>query len=158
MKDELIGLLKRMPDKTQINIITFAGTVRNWSEKIQALGGGGRERALRFVRGLGTGLHTNVYDSLERGLKDRRVDTVYLLTDGQPTTGRYTDTPGILRGVEELNRVRGVTIHCIAFGEESDLLRKIAEQNGGVYHFVTPGAPPNPPGSPTPPSERSRET
>jgi hypothetical protein len=43
-----------------------------------------------------------------------------------------------LKGVQELNRVRGITIHCIAFGEESDLLKQLAAQNGGVYRFVEP--------------------
>ncbi len=138
LKEELTRLLRKMPDDTMVNIITFDGEVRNWSEQLQPLARGGRERAIAFVNGLRTGLHTNVYDSLERGLKDRRVDTLYLLTDGQPTTGRYTDTPGILRGVQELNRVRGISIHCIAFGEESDLLKLLAGQNGGVYRFIEP--------------------
>ncbi len=141
LKEELTGLLKRLAGDAQVNIITFDGTVREWSKSLQPLSGGGRERAIAFVKGLETGLHTNVFDSLERGLADRRVDTIYLLTDGQPTTGRFVDTPGILRGVREINRVRGVAIHCIAFGEESQLLRALAAENGGVYRYVDPQRP-----------------
>ncbi|MCZ6795726.1 MAG: hypothetical protein O7J95_19135 [Planctomycetota bacterium] len=43
--------------------------------------------------------------------------------DGQPTTGRYSTPDGILEGTRELNRPRGVTVHCIAFGVESELLK-----------------------------------
>jgi len=32
--------------------------------------------------------------------------------------------------------VRNATINCIAFGEESPLLKDIAAQNGGEYRFV----------------------
>jgi HEAT repeat protein len=136
LKEELTRLLKEMGDDSQINIITFDGTVRSWSDQLRPLSRGGREKAVEFVLGLRTAPQTNVFDSLELALKDRRLDTIYLLTDGQPTTGRYVDTAGILKGVEELNRVRGVTVHCIAFGEESELLKQLAEQNGGIYRFV----------------------
>ena len=47
-------------------------------------------------------------------------------------------TPEILRAIRKINRGRRVTILCIAFGEESDLLKKLAEENGGVYRFVDP--------------------
>jgi hypothetical protein len=34
------------------------------------------------------------------------------------------------------NRVRGATIHCVAFGAESPFLKQLAEQNGGKYQYV----------------------
>ena len=67
---------------------------------------------------------------------DKRVDTIYLLTDGLPTRGRLTAPEAILKEIKLLNRTRGVTIHTIAFGAESNLLRQLAEQNGGQYRLV----------------------
>ena len=79
---------------------------------------------------------TNVYDTLEFALKDRNVDTIFLLSDGSPTAGRFTDIDSILREIKVLNRSRGVSINGIAFGERSDLLKQLAAENNGEYKFI----------------------
>lgn len=121
---------------TQLNIITFAQSYKPWQEALQPLGGAGREKVLSFVREISTDFGTNVFDALEFALKDKRVETIFLLIDGRPTYGKHIDPPSIVKEVEALNRVRGVVINCIAFGEESDFLKELAAQNGGVYRFV----------------------
>ncbi|HVR76536.1 MAG TPA: HEAT repeat domain-containing protein [Planctomycetota bacterium] len=136
LKRELVRLIKKLPAATQINILTFDGAFAAWQKELQPLAGQGRTRAVRFVEGLATGSGTNVFDTLEEGLKDRRADTIYLLTDGVPSAGRLTEPGAILREIQKQNRLRGVTIHCIAFGEESQLLKDLAAQNGGKYRFV----------------------
>ena len=136
LKAELARVIKMLPPTTQINILTFDANFKAWQKQLQPLAGSGRARAVGYVRSINTGSGTNVYDSLEHALKDKRVDTIYLLTDGQPTRGKITDAPTILKEIAKQNRVRGATIHCIAFGEESDLLKKLAAQNGGQYRFV----------------------
>jgi hypothetical protein len=88
------------------------------------------------VKGLDTSTGTNVFDSLEFALKDRRADTIYLLSDGEPSAGRITDIEGISKEIKAQNRVRGVTIHCIAFGADSELLKRLAKENGGEFRFV----------------------
>jgi hypothetical protein len=136
LKKELTRLLKKLPPETQINILSFDADFEAWQKELQPLAGQGRARAVQFVQGLGTGSGTNVFDTLEAALKDKRVDTVYLLTDGLPTRGRLVEPSAILREIAAQNRVRGITIHCIAFGEESPFLKDLAEQNGGQYRFV----------------------
>ena len=42
----------------------------------------------------------------------------------------------IIQGVEALNRTRGIIIHTIAFGAESELLKTLAKEHGGVYRFL----------------------
>lgn len=136
LKGELESTIRKLPADSQINILTFDATYRAWQKKLQPLAGGGRAKAVKFVRNIKTGSGTNVFDSLEHALKDKRVNTIYLLTDGMPTRGRITDPAAIVREIRVLNRLRSVTIHCIAFGEESDLLKKLAAQNGGEYRFI----------------------
>ncbi len=136
LKGELESTIRKLPADSQINIITFDATYRAWQKKLQPLARGGREKAIEFVRKISTGGGTNVFDTLEHALQDRRVNTIYLLTDGNPTRGRLTDPDAIVREVGVLNRLRSVTIHCIAFGEESDLLKQLAAQNGGKYRFI----------------------
>ncbi len=136
LKRELVRVLEALPETVSVNIIFFHASYSSWKKKLQPLTGKGRAQAVSFVKNIRNGTGTNVYDTLEFTLKDRRVDTIYLLTDGQPSRGKYTDAPSILREIEAINRVRGATLNCIAFGEESDLLKKLAAKNGGQYRFV----------------------
>ena len=136
LKKELSRLLRKLPADTHINIVNFDGDFAPWQKNLQPLAGAGRAKAVGYVEALNTGSGTNVFDTLEFALKDKRVDTIFLLTDGVPTRGRLTDPDAIIEEIKVLNRVRGVTIHTIAFGEESALLEKLAEQNGGQYRFV----------------------
>ena len=136
LKKEMTRLLKKLPADTFLNMISFDATFRPWQKALQPLKGKGRAKALSYVARITTGSGTNVFDTLEFALKDKRVDTIYLLTDGLPTRGRLTAPEAILKEIKLLNRTRGVTIHTIAFGAESNLLRQLAEQNGGQYRFV----------------------
>jgi hypothetical protein len=136
LKKEMTRLLKKLPADTFLNMISFDATFRPWQKVLQPLRGKGRAKALSYVARITTGSGTNVFDTLEFALKDKRVDTIYLLTDGLPTRGRIKAPAAIIKEIDILNRARGVTIHTIAFGAESDLLRQLAERNGGQYRFV----------------------
>ncbi len=136
LKRELTRLLKKLPSDTALNIICFDATYKAWQKKLQPLYGRGRSKAVDYVQNLNTGSGTNVFDTLEFALKDKRVDTIYLLTDGVPTRGRIKNPDAILAEIRKQNRVRAVTIHTIAFGEKSALLEKLAAENGGQYRFV----------------------
>jgi HEAT repeat protein len=136
LKKELARVIGELPRDTHLNMVTFSGVYKAWQDTLQPLSGGGRERALAFVKDITTAHGTNVFDTLEFTLRDKRVDTIFLLTDGLPTKGRFIDGPSILREVRALNRVRGVVIHCVAFGAESPFLKDLAKENGGVYRFV----------------------
>ncbi len=136
LKREMVRVVNELPKETFLNIITFAANYKPWQEALQPVDGAGREKVLSFVRGITMGIGTNVFDTLEFALKDKRVDTIFLLTDGEPRNGKYLDPPSILREVQALNRIRGASIHCIAFGEQSEFLKELANQNSGVYRFV----------------------
>jgi hypothetical protein len=133
MKDELTRILEKLPDDSLVNIIPFHRKPLPWKKELHPLRGGGRKEAIKFVRNLTTELMTNIYDTLELALEDKRVDTIFILTDGQPVGGKYDNPDDILREIGGLNRVRGAKIHCISFGRETQLLKKLAAQNGGDY-------------------------
>ncbi len=136
LKKELVRVIQVLPRDAAINIVTFHGNYSAWQKQLVPLAGQGRAMAIAYVQNLQTGHGTNVFDTLEFALRDRTVDTIYLLTDGIPTRGRITEPSAIIREIGALNRTRGATIHCIAFGEPSDFLEKLAKENGGEYRFV----------------------
>jgi hypothetical protein len=74
---------------------------------------------------------TNLFDALEAALLLRGVETVYLLSDGDPTS--LTDDDAILEAVRQLNHETRAAVHCVALGGSSRLLRRIAEATMGTY-------------------------
>lgn len=136
MKRELAGVVKKLPADAAINILIFDKRIRFWEKRLARLTPSTRKKALDYVAGLTTGGGTNIFDTIELAFRDPLVDTLYLLTDGQATTGRFKDGPGMVQGLLELNRARGITVHSIAFGRECEWMREAAADNGGQYTYV----------------------
>lgn len=89
---------------------------------------------------------TNIYDALEQAFniisaskeeKNLRkgADTIFLMTDGSPTRGKFTDPALIVSEIKRLNATRKITIHTIGVGEGhyAPFLRDLAAANGGQY-------------------------
>ena len=149
LKEELTALLKKLPEDSLVNIIPFSNAPQPWKKELHSLKGSGRDEVIAFIRGLTTSFGTNIYDSLELALKDDRVDTIYMLTDGEPYGGKYTASADIVREISALNRVRNVKIHCVGFGPEAAYLKDLSDGNGGDFRSIggepKPAAPPQKP-------------
>ena len=81
---------------------------------------------------------TNVYDALAAAFDDDRIDTIYLLTDGDPSAGEIVDAGTLREEVARWNSIRGIRIHCIAVGKDSPLkidrgLNKLWGRKGSVF-------------------------
>ncbi len=133
MKDELARILGELPPETYVNVVPFHRNPFPWKKELHSLKGRGRDEAIKFVRGLTTGFGTNIFDTLELALGDRRVDTIFLLSDGMPVGGKYSAPEDILREIGAINRIRGAKIHTVGFGRETSFLKALAAQNGGEY-------------------------
>jgi uncharacterized protein YegL len=76
------------------------------------------------------------------------VDTMFLMTDGKPNTGRIDKPEDIIAELKKVNRLRKVTIHTICVGEvppggaagpdsaDPVFLKKIADQNNGEFVHI----------------------
>jgi Mg-chelatase subunit ChlD len=95
-----------------------------------------RDRLLRIAKALPLGGGTNIFDALEQAFADPGIDTIYLLTDGQPSAGRLRTTEDITEEVRRWNRTRQIVIHGISIGLDSELLKRLAAENGGSYKYV----------------------
>jgi hypothetical protein len=116
--------------------------------KLEAIGGASKEElaavGLTGSANLEAG-RTNTYDALMaalevggRGVRDEyyrvAIDTIFFLSDGRPSWGRFTDPEDILREVRTANELRKVVIHTIAIGEfQRSFMERLAQENGGVY-------------------------
>ncbi len=152
---ELASVVNRLPPETQFNVAVYAEKVA-WFRKAEvaatpenvsaALSWAGK--ALASPAG-----ETRLFEALEAAFAvDPQFDTVYLLTDGNPTRGRYFLTPNLLASVRAWNRDRRAAIHAIGLSladedrgmpnltedlhEMSALLSSVASETGGEYREV----------------------
>ncbi|MCZ6691704.1 MAG: HEAT repeat domain-containing protein [Planctomycetota bacterium] len=138
-KKELIGLIEQLKPNTNFNIFFFTAFPQPWKESLQKATPKNRELAIKFVEKAQPAGVTNIYDTLERALGDKDVDTIYLLTDGIPTAGKHKH-PRLNEfkiAVNELNQHRRVKINTISFGHQKQsyrwFLEALSEDNFGEY-------------------------
>lgn len=132
-KDQLARTIERLRDGVLFNVIPFDTRVRTMEDEMVAADERSRAEALAFAEGLAASGGTNIHDGLLAAFEDERVDTVYLLSDGAPSAGPIVDPTQLREEVARWNSVRGVTIHCIAVGQDHPLLKGLAEDSGGKY-------------------------
>lgn len=116
-----------------VNVVLFSTGVQRWKDELQVLNAKNRKSLMNFLDVQGPEGGTNLFDGLEFALKQKGVDRILLLSDGQPSAGRFMATEDILREVRQMNRANRIAIDCVALGMESPLLRRLAEQNEGRY-------------------------
>jgi hypothetical protein len=136
MQDQLCVTIKDLPDGCLVNMVFFAVDAIPWKKELQTLNSKARAEAVEAIRKLKMKQATATYEGIIEGLTDPRVDTLYVLTDGQPYGGAMPNTGDILREVHRINQVRHVVIHCISVGRDSTFLAKLAEENHGQYTRV----------------------
>jgi len=132
-KKELTRALEAMDLGSLYNIVTFSSDADPWQDGVSELTEESLAEAVTFVKRLRAGGGTNIYRAIEYGFEDTRVDTIFLLSDGEPTMGPVTDPYAIREAVARWNKHRGITIHCIAVGGDLETLKWLAEDSGGTY-------------------------
>lgn len=135
-KEQLVRVVEALPATTMFNVVVYETGVQPIWDELRKCSEENRKEALDRARQIALGGGTNIFDALERALADPKVDTVYLLTDGQPSAGRIVDPEQILDEMQRLNRTRQVVVHCIGLGIDSDLLKRLSAMTGGSYKFV----------------------
>ena len=131
---ELSGVLTRLSGEARVNLIFFDSGVHPFAKRLVPLGKKGvRKKLLAFVQKATPLGATNLSDALIQAFANTRIDTIYLLSDGEPTAGAITDPARLLREVARWNRSRLLRVHCVSIGRESPLLAALARQSGGRY-------------------------
>ena len=133
-RESLKTALKKTDKRSLVNIIFFDSVVRSYAKKSVPIGRKGElDKLLAYVDKAKPLGGTNLHGALVAALKDPRVDTIFLLSDGDPSTGDITDIQALGNDILRRNRARRVRIHCIAVGLESPLLRRLSDATDGRY-------------------------
>ncbi len=134
---------------TLFNLATFAGVVTPWQKDVVPATSENVEAGIAWiVRQLPRG-GTATYDALEFGILANNVDTIFFLSDGVPSLGRFEEQETILSEVRKRNRFKRVSINTVALivglspiesvrkyedpEDMADLMARIAHENQGRF-------------------------
>jgi hypothetical protein len=137
-KKGLIKAIEKLPGKSEFNILVFSSRVALWNSKPLVADNDVKKKASEFVENLVAQGATCTYDALDAAMS-LQPESIYLLTDGAPTSGQYVLLDDILGAVRSQNRLLGCSIHTIGVGigpNEANLelfLKRMAAQNHGQY-------------------------
>lgn len=132
-RKELLACLEALEGGTFFNILPFASDATPWKESAVECTEETFTEASEFVAELGALGGTNVHAGLRQAFADPEVDTIFFLSDGEPSQGELTDPAAIREAVQRWNDQRGVVIHTISIGDRFPLLEWLAQDSGGSY-------------------------
>lgn len=135
---ELKRVLELLDDKIMFQVVNYHTEVDLLAKAPIKLNAKSRARALEFAKAAPKGREKDIWQALATVVPDPTLDTVYLLSSGEPDTGLYVHWNRVTRHLADLNRFHKVTVHTVAYTDNQwfrDQLQKIAEVTGG--HFET---------------------
>jgi von Willebrand factor type A domain len=135
-KEQLAQAIRALPEAVAFEVVTFDSSVRSFDRGPDTATKSRVEKALKFVAGLRPGSGTNLWGGLAKALEYEGVDTIVLLSDGEPSEGEIIQPAKVASTFLARNRWRGIRVHTIAFGLRLGLLEALARQSGGQYRFV----------------------
>lgn len=107
--------------KTRLAGAGFTGTANMAAGKTNTFG------ALMYALGVPTGKR-------KKAAYDGEVDTIFFLSDGRPSTGKYIEISDILREVKRENEFRKIVIHTLGIGDfEKSFMKQLAIDHGGIF-------------------------
>lgn len=131
---QLQRVVGELPDDQWFNLVSYEGGVTPVWDAMHKATAAEKQHVLDLLQKLTAGRGgTNIHDALELAFRDPDVDTVYLLSDGEPTAGRIVDPDDLADAVRRWNYGRQIVVHCVSIGTDSVLLQRLAKESGGQY-------------------------
>ncbi len=141
---ELAQALVDLESDDFFGIVFFSSSATAWRNELVPARPQPRGEALERVLTLGGRGSTNLHDALRVALEvsfgenqrpgTEGPDTIFLLTDGVPTSGDPRSEEAIRSWFRRENRVRQMQVHTFGIGEHARrLLEGLAADSGGTY-------------------------
>ena len=157
LQNELIAIINELTPDTMINIESFSSrgylNHRGWKPSNNRLisldDDSTRQSAISFVNSLNDGNvtrwgGTHPWDGLNAALNDQETDTLYFLSDGEPSTdprgGKWSkkDFTSTVNSYVAKNdqRSQKITINTTALGLDSKWMNELADRSTGDYLMI----------------------
>ncbi|NRA97873.1 MAG: HEAT repeat domain-containing protein [Planctomycetes bacterium] len=163
-RNELIDMVEGLKSFAKFNIITFNSKAHSWRKTMVKATGGNKSKAIKMLARLTPatvaptgGLRragtiqgrTNTFEALnacfgvftgdevDKKAFKTEADTVFFLSDGNPSTGRITQPQALTDYVATVNKRARLVIHTVSFGNANkQLMAIIAQQSGGQFVMI----------------------
>jgi len=154
-KMELIKALERLDRSKTFDIIWYSDLPYRWRDTMQRAIPARIQEAQAWIRKLQPNRSTNIHDAMKmafefakgRGIRDKSyskdigLDTIFLLSDGSPTTpdGKPDDPEKVIQAVRRWNPLKRVTVNTIGIGNalNAPFLSRLASENNGQFSHYT---------------------
>jgi hypothetical protein len=133
---QLIESVKGLPPGTRFEIVFFNENVMPWRGRLSFADPVTKALLLQQLSDLEIKSYTNLFDAIETGLS-LDPDELFVISDGAPNRGRKRFARDILSELQRINETVKAVIHTVSVvrtvdgDDHVELLRQIAEQNGG---------------------------
>jgi len=137
-RDELHRVLGLLDDKITFNVFNYHTEVEAMEKRPVRLSAHTRSKAFDFAAARCNGRAKDIWQVLEMVVADPTLDTVYLLSSGEPDVGLYVHWNRVTRYLADLNRFHKVVVHAVAYSDSQwyrEQLQKIAEVTGGHFEW-----------------------
>jgi uncharacterized protein YegL len=137
----------RVQPQLKFNIIHFGTHVHRWEHSLTPATAHHLKQAEHYLDHLQADGQTNTYDALKQALTDEEADTIYLLSDGEPSMDIRTILLDLKVWLQQ--RRNPCVIHTIAFlmgNRQNDprpreFMAEIAIISGGIFRCIDPFTP-----------------
>jgi len=137
----------RVQPQLKFNIIHFGEYVHRWKHSLTSATPHHLKQAEHYLDHLEADGQTNTHDALKQALNDEEADTIYLLSDGEPTMDMRTILIDLKIWLQQ--RRNPCVIHTIAFlmgqthndPKPREFMAEIAAITGGVFRCMDPFTP-----------------
>jgi HEAT repeat protein len=135
-REALETTLANLPGGVVFGVVAYGAKTVSFSKKPTPLDPKARAAALKFLDGVPCEGRKNIWEVLETSIADGTIDTVYLLSSGEPEVGLYVHWNRVVDHLRFLNRHYKVVFNCVSYSDSKwyrDQIEKIAESTGGKF-------------------------
>jgi Mg-chelatase subunit ChlD len=129
---ELIRALNSLRDGTNFTIITFGEHAAEWPGGVRSADPAAAAEAREYLTTLSAAGGTPMAEALQLGFQSPNVRTLFVVSDGRPTSGEVLQ---LVQQLQESRVGRRMVINTIGIGSDQDagLLCQLALDNEGIY-------------------------
>ena len=146
---ELVKSIDGLSGETRFNAAVFSGAVMAWQKAEVEASKDNKAAAIDWIKRQLPRGGTATYDAIDFGISRTKADTIYFLSDGVPSGGRFEEPETILMELRKANRFRRVSINTVALivgkadyesvlkyedpDEMAEFMARIAGENYGQF-------------------------
>lgn len=130
---EVLRAARALGPKAEAGVLLFDGAITPWRSRLARMTPASLKGLERFLAGQQPAGGTNLYGALEHAFRYIGADTIFIVSDGMPSAGRYRSARGVIEAVRRLGAGRRMAVHTISVGMASRLLEQLAVENRGRY-------------------------